>query len=124
MEEVTVLVDGKNIRCALKRDALGRRLRHYARFVTSLRRCPRGEGRGDSPTNHRQRIMDQPSLISGAYGAWTRVRFPPPPPSQRIRTSVQIILARTRRQQRQGIERGAREVVLCQKLAHGHAALR
>ena len=35
-----------------------------------------------------------------------RVRFPPPPPSRRIRTAVRAVLARGRCEQRQGVERG------------------
>jgi hypothetical protein len=42
---------------------------------------------------------------------WRRFRFPPPPPSQRIRTAIPGVLAGLRFQQRQRVDRGPRHVV-------------
>ena len=49
----------------------------------------------------------------------TRVRFPPPPPTQRIRTGFRAVLARRWREQCQGIQRGPGHVVgrpICPRL--------
>jgi hypothetical protein len=53
-----------------------------ALVVEALSRDPMGSRTGDGyrGTTVGQVLSRETSFVSKAYGAWTRVRFPPPPP--------------------------------------------